>query len=66
MYTYSYFVKLNYEYCDGSSFPRNITYDYQDYLFQDEEYNANIKILEDFKLEISDIIAENDDMGFHL
>ncbi|MGY3666106.1 MAG: hypothetical protein ACXAHE_20310 [Roseburia sp. 1XD42-69] len=66
MYTYSYFVKLNYEYCDGSSFPRNITYDYQDYLFQDEEYNANIKILEDFKLEISDIIAENDDMGFSL
>lgn len=66
MYAYSYCVKLNYEYCDGSPFPSNITYDYQDYLFRDEEYNANIKISENFKLKISDIIAENDDMGFLL
>lgn len=66
MYKYNYFLKLNYEYCDGSPFPRSITYNYQDYLFRDEEYNVNIKILEDFKLEISDIIAENDDIGFSL
>lgn len=64
MYTYNYFVKLDYEYHDDSPFPRNITYEYDGYSFMDEECKAQITIKEGFKLEIANIIAQNDDEGF--
>lgn len=64
VYTYNYFAKLNYEYIDGSPFPRNIVYEYENYSFTDEEYQAQITIRENFELEISGIIAQNDDDGF--
>lgn len=64
MFNYKYYVKLNYEYYDGSPFPRNINYNYDDFLFQDEEYKAKIKFKKNFELEIYDIIASNNDEAF--
>lgn len=64
MYTYNYFAKLDYEYNDESPFPRNIVYEYENYSFTDEEYEAQITIRENFVLEMLGIIAQNDDDGF--
>lgn len=66
MYNYKYEVKLNYEYCDGSTFPRNTIYEYDDYSFLDEDYKVRIIFKKNFELEISEIITENDEDSFSI
>lgn len=64
MYKYSYQVMLEYEYIEKESYPRNITYDYENMEYRDSDTGAKICLKRGFDLNISEVIADNRDDAF--
>lgn len=66
MFKYSYQVTLEYEYINNESFQRTITYEYEDMEYEDRETGILICLKKDFKLNVSEVVADNRDDAFSI
>lgn len=64
MYKYSYQVMLEYEYIEKESYPRTITYDYENMEYRDGDTGVKICLKRGLDLNISEVIADNRDDAF--